>query len=162
MTIFLTTGLPPQQLSTDERKRLAVRSRNFCLLNNNLYHKGADGIWRRAVRQFEKSVFIRESHCGIARGHYAGEATGRKIWNSGLWWPTIMKDAIDYCRKSYVYQRMGQQTERDRMPFQPVLPFRTIPKVGIGLCRSIQSSNITHRESIHHSCHRLLHQMGGN
>ena len=49
MTIFLTTGLPPQQLSTDERKRLAVRSRNFCLLNNTLYHKGADGIWRRAV-----------------------------------------------------------------------------------------------------------------
>ena len=26
MTIFLTTRLPPQQLSTDERKRLAVRS----------------------------------------------------------------------------------------------------------------------------------------
>ena len=44
MTIFLTTGLPPQQLSTDERKRQAVRSRNFCLLNNTLYHKGADGI----------------------------------------------------------------------------------------------------------------------
>ena len=44
MTIFLTTGLPPQQLSTDERKQLAVRSRNFCLLNNNLYHKGADRI----------------------------------------------------------------------------------------------------------------------
>ena len=44
MTIFLTKGLPPKQLSTDERKRLVVRSRNFCLLNNTLYHKGADGI----------------------------------------------------------------------------------------------------------------------
>ena len=44
MTIFLTTGVPPQQLTTDERKRLTVRSRNFFLLNDTLYHKGADGI----------------------------------------------------------------------------------------------------------------------
>mgnify|MGYP006970543708 CR=1 FL=1 len=29
MTIFLTTGLPPEHLSADESKRLAVRSRNF-------------------------------------------------------------------------------------------------------------------------------------
>ena len=117
MTVFLTTWLPPQQLSTDERKRLAVRSRNFCLLNNTLYHKGADGIWRRAARQFEKSVVLRESHCGIAGGHYVGEATGLKIWNSGLWWPTIMNDATDYCRKCDVCQRMGQPTERTRCLF---------------------------------------------
>ena len=86
MTIFLTTGLPPQQQSIDERKRLAVHSRNFCLLNNALYHKGANRIWRRAVRQFEKSVILRESQCGIAGGHYAREATGRKIWNKVKAW----------------------------------------------------------------------------
>ena len=49
MTIFLSTGLPPENMSLDERKRLAVRSQNFYLLNDTLYHKGADGIWRRAV-----------------------------------------------------------------------------------------------------------------
>ena len=131
MTIFLTTGLPPEHLSADERKRLAVRSRNFCLLNDTLYHKGADGIWRRAVRQFEKSVILRESHCGIAGGHYAGETTTRKIWNSGLWWPTMMKDAVEYCRKCDLCQRMGQPTERDRMPFQPVLPLEPFHEWGL-------------------------------
>ena len=99
MTIFLTTGLPPKHLSADERKRLVVWSRNFCLLNDTLYHKGVDGIWRRTIRQFEKLVILWESHCGIAGGHYAGETTARKIWNSGLWWPTMMKYAIKYCRK---------------------------------------------------------------
>ena len=29
MTIFFTTGLPPEHLLAGERKRLAVRSRNF-------------------------------------------------------------------------------------------------------------------------------------
>ena len=85
MTIFLTIRLPLQQLSADERKRLAVCSKNFCLLNDTLYHKGADGIWRRAVRQFEKPVILKESHYDIAGGHYAGDTTARKIWNNGLW-----------------------------------------------------------------------------
>ena len=49
MTIFISIGLPPENMSLDERKRLAVRSQNFYLLNDTLYHKGADGIWQRAV-----------------------------------------------------------------------------------------------------------------
>ena len=40
MTIFLTTGLPPDHMSIDERKRLVVRSQKFYILNNTLYHKG--------------------------------------------------------------------------------------------------------------------------
>ena len=47
MTHFLITGLPPDHLPLDARKRLAVRSRNFCLITDTLYHKGLDGLWRR-------------------------------------------------------------------------------------------------------------------
>ena len=49
MTHFLSTGLPPDHLTLDARKRLAVRSRNFCLVSDTLYHKGSDGIWCRAI-----------------------------------------------------------------------------------------------------------------
>ena len=40
-----------------------------------MYHKGSDSIWRRCVRQHEKSAVLREAHRGIEGGHYAGEAT---------------------------------------------------------------------------------------
>ena len=79
MTIFLNTGLPQEGMSPDERKRLAVRSQNLCLLKETLYHKGADGIWRQAVQQFEKEAVLCEAHCGIASGHYAGDSTAWKI-----------------------------------------------------------------------------------
>ena len=49
MSHFLTTGLPPDHLARDAKKRLAVRSRHFYLYMNTLYHKGSDGIWRRTV-----------------------------------------------------------------------------------------------------------------
>ena len=58
MTHFLSTGLPPDHLPLDARKWLAVRSRNFCLITNTLYHKGSDCIWHRAVRQFEKHTIL--------------------------------------------------------------------------------------------------------
>ena len=41
---FLSTGVPPENMDRDERKRVAVRSRHFCLVGDTLYHKGADDI----------------------------------------------------------------------------------------------------------------------
>ena len=70
MTYFLTTGMPLPQLRMDEKKRLVVRSRNFCLVEGILYHKGNDGLWRRGVCQDEKEVVLREAHYGMTGGHY--------------------------------------------------------------------------------------------
>ena len=45
-------------------------SRNFCLVDGVLYHKGGDGIWRRGVHQDEKEAVLREAHCGTVEAHY--------------------------------------------------------------------------------------------
>ena len=42
-----------------------------------------------------------------------------------------MKDAVNYCRKCDLCQRMGQPTEKDRIPFQPVLPLEPFQKWGL-------------------------------
>ena len=79
MSRFLSTGFPPPWMRTDEKKRLVVRSRNFCLVGDTPYHKGNDDIWRWCVRNDEKDIVLREAHCEIAGGHYARDATARKI-----------------------------------------------------------------------------------
>ena len=84
MTFFLTTGLPPPQLRTNEKKRLAVRSRNFCLVDGVLYHKGSDGIWRRGIRQDEKEAVLHKAHCGTTGGHYTSDLTACKVWQASL------------------------------------------------------------------------------
>ena len=75
---FLSTEVPSENMDRDERKRVAVKSRHFSLVGDTLYHKGADDIWRRTVQSGEKDLILREAHCGIAGGHYAGEATALK------------------------------------------------------------------------------------
>ena len=64
---------------------LAVRSRNFCLVEGVLYNKGIDGIWRHGIREDEKDTVIREAHYGTAGGLYDGDVTAWKIWQAGLW-----------------------------------------------------------------------------
>ena len=96
---FLSTGLPPYKMDRDERKRVAVQSRHFYLIGDTLYHKGVDSILRRAVWSDEKETILREADCGIAGGHYTGEAITRKIWQSRLWWPTTLKDAVKYSKE---------------------------------------------------------------
>jgi hypothetical protein len=107
MIYFLSHGLPPEELSKAERKRLGVRSWSFSLMNDNLYHQLADGIWRRVVRQDEREDVLRECHSGVAEGHYAGEVTARKVWQSGLWWPTVLWDAQLFLKECDVCQRTG-------------------------------------------------------
>ena len=127
---FLSTGLPPDKMDWDEQKRLAVWTRHFCLIHDTLYHKGADGIWWRAVRSDEKEKILREAHCGIA-----GDATARKIWQSGLWWPTTLKDIIRYSKECDLLQRLGQPPEQARMPHHPVLPLEPFQKWGLDFVR---------------------------
>jgi hypothetical protein len=51
-----------------------------------------------------------EAHEGIARGHYAGKSTTQKVLHTGLWWPTIHKDAKEYFQNCDVCQRVGNPT----------------------------------------------------
>jgi hypothetical protein len=93
----------------------------FSLMNDNLYHQSADGIyWRRVVRQDEQEEVLRECHSGVAGGHYVGEVTARKVWQSRLWWPKVLRDAHLFTKECDVCQRTGQPQESARMLHQPV------------------------------------------
>ena len=42
MSWFLNTSLPPPRMRTDEKKGLAVRSKNLCLVEDTQNHKGSE------------------------------------------------------------------------------------------------------------------------
>ena len=131
MEEFLSNGIPPEEMWREERKRLGVHTRAYCLSHGNLYHKSADGIWRRVVRLGEVEEILREVHCGVAGGHYAGEATGREVWQSGLWWRIELKDAHWYVKECDICERTGQPHESARIPYELVLPLEPFQNLGL-------------------------------
>jgi hypothetical protein len=73
-------------------------------------------------------MVLEESHEGIAGGHYAGKATTQKVLHTGLWWPTIHKDAKEYCQNCDVCQRVGKPNRRDEMPLRPQVTLQVFDK----------------------------------
>jgi hypothetical protein len=79
----------------------------------------------------ETPLILEEAHEGIARGHYAGKETTQKILRAGLWWPTLHKDAKEYCRACDVCQRVGKPSKRDEMHLSPQLTLQAFEKWAI-------------------------------
>jgi len=53
-------------------------------------------------------MILVEVHSGVDGGHYAGKDTTQNILRAGLWWPTLHKDAKEYCRACDVSQTVGK------------------------------------------------------
>lgn len=119
-------------MSKDRKKKVSLR-RSFLFIIGVLYKRGIDQESQRCVLDFEKIVLPKDSHQGIESGHFSSEIIGMKIFQGGLWWPTMLKDAHEFVKQCEQCQREGKPTQVDRIPQQPVL-IRTIPKMGYGFC----------------------------
>ncbi|GJR07976.1 reverse transcriptase domain-containing protein [Tanacetum coccineum] len=55
-------------------------------------------------------------HSGPTGGHYGANYTAKKVFNSGLYWPTIYKDAHELVKNCDSCHRQGKISQRDEMP----------------------------------------------
>ena len=106
-------------MTMQQKKQLVVRATDFTLIAGQLYKMGPDEILCRCILEHEKPLILAEAHFGTVGGHYTGKATAQKILTADLWWPTIHKDAREYCHSCDVCQRTGKPSRRDEMPLVP-------------------------------------------
>ena len=62
-----------------ERRKLALRSRKFQLINGLLYKMGPDQILQQCVMEEEIPKVLKEAHEGPTGGHMGPNTTARKI-----------------------------------------------------------------------------------
>ena len=96
-----------------------IRHLSYRNLWSNSLVLGPDEILCRYVLLHEQERVLVEAHGRIARGHYGGRATTRKILRAGLWWPIVYANATDYAKSCDVCQRMGKPSRRDDMWLVP-------------------------------------------
>ncbi|KAL3620041.1 hypothetical protein CASFOL_034953 [Castilleja foliolosa] len=79
-----------------------------------LYKQGKDGILRRCVTKREAQEILQFCHDG--HGHHGAQKTAFKVLQAGFFWPSIFKDAHEYCKACDKCQRTGTIGKRDEMP----------------------------------------------
>jgi hypothetical protein len=55
----------------------------------------------------------------------------KKVLRDGLWWPTLQRDAKDYCRACDIFQRVGKPSRRDKIPLELQLTLQAFEKWAI-------------------------------
>ncbi|GJS62560.1 reverse transcriptase domain-containing protein [Tanacetum coccineum] len=76
----------------------------------------SDNIMRKCVAGNEIFEILAHCHSGLTRGHHSASITGRKVYESEFYWPSIFKDAKDYVMKCDACQRSGNISSRSEMP----------------------------------------------
>ncbi|GKD87809.1 reverse transcriptase domain-containing protein [Tanacetum coccineum] len=64
-------------------------------------------IWRCVSGQEAIDILI-ACHSGPTEGHYGTNYTAKKVFDSGLYWPIIYRDAHDLVTRCDTYQRQGK------------------------------------------------------
>ena len=58
-----------------------------------------DGQLRLCVCEDEYIPVLQCVHSGIGAGHFSGASTAKQIVYSGLWWPTLYNDALEFVKR---------------------------------------------------------------
>ncbi|GJS42645.1 DNA-directed DNA polymerase [Tanacetum coccineum] len=76
----------------------------------------SNNVMRRCVAGNEILEILAHCHSGPTRGHHSASITGRKVYESRFYWPSIFKDAKDYVMRYDACQRSGYISSRNEMP----------------------------------------------
>nr|KYP38879.1 Pro-Pol polyprotein [Cajanus cajan] len=88
-------------------RKIKLQALNYVLLNNELYKRGFDGVLFKCLGNHETYIAMAEVHEGICGAHQAGEKMKWTLSRKGLYWPTMIKDCIEFAKSCEECQRHG-------------------------------------------------------
>ncbi|XP_072094094.1 uncharacterized protein [Arachis hypogaea] len=93
--------------NTTVDRKIKLRAINFVLLADELYKKGIDGSLMRCLSQEDQKIALGEVHNGICGAHQAGKKMKWVLYRNHVYWPSMIKDCIDYAKACQECQKHG-------------------------------------------------------
>ncbi|GJT43618.1 reverse transcriptase domain-containing protein [Tanacetum coccineum] len=99
---YIVVKVIPPKWTTEKRKRFFSQVKYYFWDEPYAFRLCLDNIMRRCVIGNEIPEILAHCHSGPTGGHHSASITGRKVYESGFFWPSIFRDAKDYVSKYYV------------------------------------------------------------
>ncbi|KAL1568769.1 hypothetical protein AAHA92_00341 [Salvia divinorum] len=87
----------------------------------NYLKMGTDRVIRRCIPDWEQEEVLIHCHSLACGGHFGPKRTSRKVLDSGFYWPSLHKDAYEFCQNCKRCQLTGGISSRDAMPQVPII-----------------------------------------
>ncbi len=91
------------------------------MIGNQLYFQGRNGVLQRTIGKCDTSRCLYEFHDGFYGGHFARQIIVEIFLQASYYWPTLFKDAHDYCKSCDVCQAYAQRSIVSG-PLHPIPP----------------------------------------
>ncbi|KAL0462254.1 UNVERIFIED_CONTAM: hypothetical protein Slati_0113000 [Sesamum latifolium] len=89
------------KLPSDPRRRIDIQRRATCFIyyKGTLYRRSVEGIFLCCLSDDEKDQAMEEAHSGVCGARQSGPKLHFRIKTMGYYWPTMVKDCIDYAKR---------------------------------------------------------------
>jgi hypothetical protein len=108
ITLFLQGYYHPTDFN--EAKRLIHRSRDFTLIEGQLYKKGVSQPMLKCVTETEGVQILREVHSGTCGSHAGPRALAAKVIYQGFYWPAMICAANRVTRSCEACQKFSPRS----------------------------------------------------
>jgi hypothetical protein len=95
---YLATSQIPPHWSKQDKDRFFKQVHFYFWEDPELFKYCTDQIIRRCVPESEFHNILTFCHSLACRGHFNAKKTAAKVLQCGFTWPTLFKDAYDFCR----------------------------------------------------------------
>ena len=86
-----------------------------------LFKYCSDQMFRRCIPDHEVRSVLSFCHDQACGGHFSGRKTTAKVLQCGFYWPTLFRDAFEYCKSCPRCQQLGRISRWDMMPLSPII-----------------------------------------
>ncbi|KAL0463429.1 UNVERIFIED_CONTAM: hypothetical protein Slati_0230500 [Sesamum latifolium] len=103
---LLIDYLKYEKVPDDPRRKVDIRRRatHFIHHNDTLYRRSFDGVFLRCLSDDEAIQAMEEAHSGFCGAHQSGPKLHFRIKRMGYYWPTMVKDCINYAQRCQACQ----------------------------------------------------------
>ena len=129
--------LPNDPGHKTEIKRRAPR---FIYFKGTLYRRSFDGVFLRCLGEDETVTAVQEAHSGICGAHQSGAKLHFQIKIMGYYWPTMVKDCMDYAKKCQACQFHANLIHQPPEPLHPTSTYWPFDGWGLDLVGPLPKS----------------------
>ncbi|XP_076893585.1 uncharacterized protein LOC143545620 [Bidens hawaiensis] len=109
---YLANGFVLEGMTTQQKRKFFRDVNRYVWDDPFLFKIGGDQFLRRCVTKEEGWDILKHVHEGLTGGHHGVHATAQKVFDSGFYWPTVVKDAEEFVKLCDAFQRTVELEHR--------------------------------------------------
>ncbi|KAL0421228.1 UNVERIFIED_CONTAM: hypothetical protein Slati_3145700 [Sesamum latifolium] len=135
-----------EKVPDDPRRKVDIRRRatRFIHHNDTLYRRSFDGVFLRCLSDDEEIQAMEEAHSGVCGAHQSGPKLHFHIKRMGYYWPTMVKDCINYAQSCQACQFHANFIHQPPEPLHPIVASWPFDAWGLDVVGPLTKSSAGH------------------